>query len=146
MSWGLLYRGPEWRLELAGSEGCSPRGAWRDPIDVLGRSGGGPRARPFMRTPSTSGLPCAARSTKVLPPGDHRGVDQTVPTANRHVHRRGGDGSTAGGSTRRRRSVRLRALADSGRNPPEREPFLSRLTDRNSVVVGKNVASGSQNF
>src|SRR6266403_5595688 len=28
MSWGLLYRGPEWRLALAGSEGRSPRGAW----------------------------------------------------------------------------------------------------------------------
>jgi len=34
------------------------------------------------------------------------------------------------GNTGRERSVRLRALADSGRNPPEREPFLSRLTVR----------------
>src|SRR5216684_4633114 len=25
---GLLYRGPEWRLELAASEGSSPRGEW----------------------------------------------------------------------------------------------------------------------
>src|SRR5207237_7444506 len=42
--------------------------------------------------PSTDELPGAARSTQVHPPGDNRGVDQT---ANRHVHRRGGDGFTA---------------------------------------------------